>query len=57
MSNYIKKALETYLDKRPKCPQHAPHACTAPSDGSKVQLTPTADNSGPLDSGGLTRIQ
>jgi hypothetical protein len=33
------------------------HAWTAPSYGSKVQLTPPADNSKPLDAGGLTRIQ
>jgi hypothetical protein len=57
MPGYIEKALETYLDKCPKRPQHAPHAWTAPSYGSKVQLTPPADNSEPLDAGGLTRIQ
>jgi len=57
MPSYIEKALKTYLDKRPKRPQHAPHAWTAPSYGSKVQLTPPADNSKPLNAGGLTRIQ
>jgi hypothetical protein len=57
MLGYIEKALEIYLDKRLKSPQHAPHAWTAPSYGSKVQLTPPADNSEPLDAGGLTRIQ
>jgi len=57
MPGYIKKSLETYLDERPKRPQHAPHAWTAPSYGSKVQLTPPADNSEPLNTGGLTRIQ
>ena len=51
------KTLQTYLDKRPKRPQHAPHAWTAPSYGSKVQLTPPADNSEQLDAGGLARIQ
>jgi hypothetical protein len=56
MPGYIKKVLKTYLDKRPKRPQHAPHAWTAPSYGSKVQLTPPADNSEPLDAGGLTGI-
>jgi hypothetical protein len=57
MPGYIEKALETYLDERPRRPQHAPHAWTAPSCGSKVQRTPLADNSDPLDAGGLTRIQ
>jgi len=57
MPGYIEKALEAYLAERPKRPQHAPHAWTAPSYGSKVQLTPPADNSEPLDAGGLTRIQ
>jgi hypothetical protein len=57
MPGYIEKALETYLDKRPKRPQHAPHAWTAPSYSSKVQLTPPADDSEFLDAGGLTRIQ
>jgi hypothetical protein len=57
MPGYIEKALDTYLDERPKRPQHAPHAWTAPSYGSKVQLTPLADNSKPLNAGGLTRIQ
>jgi hypothetical protein len=57
MPSYIEKALETYLDERPKRPQHASHAWTAPSYGSKVQLTPPADNSEPLNAGGLTRIQ
>ena len=56
MPGYIKKALKTYFDKRPKRPQHALHAWTAPSYGSKVQLTPLADNSEPFDAGGLTRI-
>ena len=57
MPGYIEKALETYLAERPKRPQHAPHAWTAPSYGSKVQLTPLADDSEPLDAGGLIRIQ
>jgi len=57
MPGYIEKAFETYLDERPKRSQHAPHAWTAPSYGSKVQLTPPADNSEQLDAGGLTRIQ
>jgi len=52
MPGYIEKALKTYLHKRFKSPQHAPHAWTA-----KGQLTPPADNSKPLDAGGLTRIQ
>jgi hypothetical protein len=57
MHGYIGKALNSYLVKRPKRPQHAPHAWTVPSYGSKVQLTPPADNSEPLDACGLTRIQ
>jgi hypothetical protein len=57
MPGYIEKALDTYLAKRPTRPQHAPHAWTAPYYGSKVQLTPPADDSKPLDAGGLTRIQ
>jgi len=57
MPGYIEKALETCLDERPERPQHAQHAWTAPSYGSKVQLTPPADDSEPLDAGGLTRIQ
>jgi len=57
MPGYNEKALNTYLTERPKRPQHAPHAWTAPSYGSKVQLTAPADNSKPLDAGGLTRIQ
>ena len=57
MPGYIEKALKTYLAERPKRPQLAPHAWTAPCYGSKVQLTPLADNSKPLDAGGLTRIQ
>jgi len=56
MPGYIEKALKTYLDKRPKRPQHALHAWTAPSYCFKVQLTPPADSK-PLDAGGLTRIQ
>ena len=56
MPGYIEKALETYLDERPKRPQHAPHAWTAPSYGCKAQLTPPADGSEPLNAGGLTRI-
>jgi hypothetical protein len=31
MPGYIEKALENYLAERPKRPQHAPHAWTAPS--------------------------
>ena len=54
MPGYIAQALKTYLAERPKRPQHAP---TAPSYGSKVQLTSPADDSEPLDAGGLTRIQ
>jgi hypothetical protein len=57
MLGYIEKALDTYLTERPTRPQHAPHAWTAPSYASKVQLTPPADNSEPLHAGGLTRIQ
>ena len=57
MPGYIEKALKTYLGKRPKRPQHVPHAWTAFSYGSKVQLTPLADKSKPLNAGGLTRIQ
>ena len=57
MPGYIEKALKTYLAERPKRPQLAPHAWTAPCYGSKVQLTPPADNSEPLNAGGLTRIQ
>jgi len=57
MPGYIEKALDTYLAERPTRPQHAPHAWTTPSYGSKVQLTQPADDSEPLDAGGLTRIQ
>jgi len=35
----------------------APHAWTTPSYGSKVQLTPPADNSEPVNASNLTRIQ
>jgi len=57
MPGYIKKALKTYFDECPKRPQHAPHAWTAPLYAAKVQLTPPANASKPLNAGRLARIQ
>ena len=41
----------------PKKPQRSPHRCKPINYGSKVQLTPEADTSKPLDSVGIRRVQ
>ena len=49
MQNYITDLLIKLGHPMPKKPQRSPHRCKPINYGSKVQLTPEADTSKPLD--------
>ena len=55
--NYITHLLIKLGHPMPKKPQRSPHRCKPINYGSKVQLTPEADTSKPLDSVGIRRVQ
>jgi hypothetical protein len=57
MPNYISKALTKFQHTPSTRPQHSPHAWIPPDYGSKTQFTTPPDDSPPLDSFGLTRLQ
>jgi hypothetical protein len=57
MPNYIQQALHKFQHNTPALPQHAPCPWRVPTFGTKIQLTPTPDNTPLVDKKQITRTQ
>jgi hypothetical protein len=57
MPGYVANALHKFMHSPPDRPQHSPHAWTPPNYGATIQYANDSDNSPPLDSAELTRLQ
>ena len=57
MSGYIKRALTRFCLPLPIQPQHSPHEWSAPSYGTKIQLSKLPDTTTLLPLSGKQRVQ
>jgi hypothetical protein len=57
MPGYVAKAIHRFTHTPDDRPQHSPHAWTPPTYGATIQFAADADNSPPLDSTQLKRLQ
>jgi Reverse transcriptase (RNA-dependent DNA polymerase) len=57
MPGYVEKALQRFTHKHPARAQHAPHWWSPPNYGAPIQYTQPEDESLPLDSKGIKRLQ
>jgi hypothetical protein len=57
MPGYIKDALHNFLHPTPTRPQYAPHNCTVPTYGQRIQYAPLPDASPPATAQEITRSQ
>jgi hypothetical protein len=57
MPGYVATALLKFMHPTPARPQHSPHAWNPPNYGATIQYAADSDNSPPLDSTELTRLQ
>jgi hypothetical protein len=57
MPGYIKDALHKFQHPLPKLPQYAPHKCTVPAYGQRIQYTPLPDAAPPATAEEITCAQ
>ncbi|KAG7350061.1 reverse transcriptase RNA-dependent DNA polymerase [Nitzschia inconspicua] len=57
MPGYVDRALTRFTHPTPPRPEHSPHTWLKPEYGAKVHFAPADDNSPPLDTAGIKRIQ
>jgi hypothetical protein len=57
MPGYVAATLHKFQHPQPAKAQHAPHTWTEPNYGAKQQMTAPEDNTAPLNSTGIQRVQ